>query len=52
MAVGIRPSMVEGKDDEAVMYMNCKTGSDSLSMIKGVDRMIDISDTNMEEGHR
>jgi len=43
--------MVEGKDDEAVMYVNSETGFDSLTIVKGVDRLIYISNTDMEEGH-
>jgi len=44
--------MVEGKDDEAVTYVNSKTGFGSLRIVKGVDRLIYISDTDMEEGYR
>jgi len=44
--------MVEGKDDEEVTYVNSKTGFDSRRIVKGVDHLIYISDTNMEEGHR
>jgi len=44
--------MVEGKDDEAVTYENSETGFGSLRIVKDVDRLIYISDTNMEEGHR
>jgi len=32
--------MVEGKDDEAVMNVNSKTGFDSLRIIKDVDRLL------------
>jgi hypothetical protein len=52
MGVGTRPSMVEGKDDEEVMYVNSETGSDRLRIFKGVDRLIYISDTDPEEGYR
>jgi hypothetical protein len=52
MGVGTRPSMVEGKDDVAVTYVNSKTGSDSLRIVKGVDRLIYISNTEVEEGHQ
>ena len=44
--------MVEGKDDEAVMYVNSEAGFGSLRIVKGVDRLIYISDTHMEEEHR
>jgi hypothetical protein len=44
--------MVEGKDDEAVTYVNSETGSDSLRIVKSVNRLIYISDTDMEEGHQ
>jgi len=44
--------MVESKDDEAVMYVNSETGFGSLRIVKGVDCLIYISDTDMEEGHR
>jgi len=44
--------MVEGKDDKAVTYVNTETGFGSLRIVKGVDRLIYISNTNMEEGHR
>jgi len=44
--------MVEGKDDTAVMYVNSETGSASLRIVKGVDRQIYNSNTDMEEGHR
>jgi len=44
--------MVGGKDDKAVTYVNSETGFGSLRIVKGVDRLIDISDTDMEEGHR
>jgi len=44
--------MVKGKNDEAVMNDNSKTGCDSLRIVKGVDRLIYISDTDMEDGPR
>jgi len=49
MGVRTRLSMVEGKDDEAVMSVNSKIGFGSLRMVKGVDRLIYISDTDIEE---
>jgi len=42
--------MVEGKDDEAVMYVNSETDFRSCRIVMGVDRLIYISDTDME-GH-
>jgi len=36
--------MVEGKDDKVVMYVNSETGFGSLGIVKGVDRLIYISD--------
>jgi len=51
MGVRTRPSMVEGKDDEAVMNVNSETGFGSLRIVKRVDRLIYISYTDMEEGH-
>jgi len=44
--------MVEAKDDEAVMYVNSEAGFRSLRIANGVDRLIYISNTDMEEGHR
>jgi len=44
--------MVEGKYDEAVMYVNFERGFRSVRIVKGVDCLKYISDTNMEEGHR
>jgi len=35
-------SMVEAKDDEAVMYVNSNVGFGSLKIVKGVDRLIYI----------
>jgi hypothetical protein len=52
MGVRSRPSMVEGKDDEAVTFVYSETGFDSLRIVQYVDCLIDISDTDMEEGHR
>jgi hypothetical protein len=52
MGVGTRQSMVEGKDDEAVTYVNSERGSDSLRIVKSVNRLIYISDTDMEEGYQ
>jgi hypothetical protein len=45
-------SMVEGKDDEAVMYVNSKTGFGSFRADKSVDHLRYMGDTDMEEGHR
>jgi len=44
--------MVAGKNDKAVTYVDSETGFDSLSIVKGVDRLMHISDTDLEEGHR
>jgi len=52
MGVRTRPSMVEGKDDEAVTYVNSEAGFGSLRIVKGVYRVIYISDTDMEKGDR
>ena len=41
--------MVEDKDDEAVTYVNSKTGFVRLRIAKGVNRLIYISNTNIEE---
>jgi hypothetical protein len=43
--------MVEGKKYKVVAYMNCNAGVGSLRIVKSVDRLIYISDTNMEERH-
>jgi hypothetical protein len=43
--------MVEGKDDQDVTYVNSWTGYHSLKIVKSVDNLIYISDTDMEEGH-
>jgi hypothetical protein len=37
---------------KAVTYENSETGFSSLEIVNGVDRVIYISDTNMEEGHQ
>jgi len=34
------------------MYKNSETGFDRLRIVKGVDRLIYISDTDLEEGHQ
>jgi len=40
-----------GKDDEAVAYVNSKTGFGSVRIVKSVDRLIYIIDsTDMDEG--
>jgi len=44
--------MVEGKDDKAVTCLNSETGFGSLRIVKGVDRLLYISDADMEEGHQ
>jgi len=44
--------VLEEKDDEAVTYVNSETGFGSLRIVNGADRLINISDTNMEEGHQ
>jgi len=51
MGVRTRPSKVSGKDDKAVTYENSETGFGTLRIVKGVDGLIYISDTDMEEGH-
>ena len=38
--VRTQPSMVEAKDDEAVMYVNSKAGFSSQRIVNGVDRLI------------
>jgi hypothetical protein len=43
--------MVKVNDDDAVRYVNYKTGFHSLRIGKGVDPVISICDTDMEEGH-
>jgi len=37
---------------KAVTYENSTAGFGSLRIVKGVDHLIYISDTDMEEGHR
>jgi hypothetical protein len=44
--------MVEIQHEEADMYENSKRGVDSLRIDKGVDHLIYISDTDLEEGHQ
>ena len=44
--------MGEGKDDKAVTNENSETGFCSLRILEGVDYLIYISDTDIEEGHR
>jgi len=39
--------MVEGKDDEAVMYVNSEIAYGSLRSVQGVDRLIYISNADM-----
>jgi len=41
--------MVEDKNDEAVIYVNSKTGFNSDRIVKCVDYQINISNTDMEE---
>jgi hypothetical protein len=52
MAVRTRPSMVEARMTKAVTYENSETGFGSLKIVKGVDRLIYVSDTVMEKGHQ
>jgi len=52
MAVRTRPSMVGGKNVVAVTYVNSEAGFGSPRIVKGVDCLIYISDTDMEEGHQ
>ena len=52
MGVRTRTSMVKIKDDKAVTYVNSETGLGRLRIVKDVDRLIYICDTDMEEGHR
>jgi hypothetical protein len=52
MGVITRPSIVQGKDEEAVTYENCESGFGSFRTVKGVDCLIYISNTDMKEGHR
>jgi len=44
--------MVESRDDEAVTHENSETGFGSLRIVKGVDRLIHISDTDKEKEHQ
>jgi hypothetical protein len=44
--------MVESKDIKGVTHENSETDFGSLRIVKSVDHLIYISDTNMEEGHR
>jgi len=44
--------MVEGKDDKTLTYVNSEIGCGSNRLVKGVDRLIYISDTDLEEGHQ
>jgi len=44
--------MVEAKDEEALRYVNSEMGFGGLRIVKGVDRLIYTSNTNMEEGHQ
>jgi len=52
MGVRTQPSMVEGKNDVVVIYVNSETGCDSLRIVQSVDRLIYISDTDMQKGYR
>jgi len=52
MRVRTRPSMVEARMVKAVTNENSEIGFGSLRIFKGVDRLIYISDTDMEEGDR
>jgi hypothetical protein len=49
MLVKIQLSMVDGQDDEAVTYVNPETGFGSLRIVKSVNCVMHISDTDMEE---
>jgi len=44
--------MVEVKDEDAVTYVNSETGFGSFRIIKGVDCLIYISNTDIDEGHQ
>jgi len=44
--------MVEGKDDKVVKYVNSEAGFGSPRIVKGVDCLIYMSNTDMEEGHQ
>jgi len=50
MIVRTRLLMVEGKDDKIVMNENSEIGFGSLRIVQDVDRLIYISDTDIEEG--
>jgi hypothetical protein len=52
MAVRTQPSMVEAMMTKRVMNEKSETGFGSLTIVKGVDRLIYISDTDMAEGQR
>jgi len=43
--------MVEGKDDDAVTYVNSEKGFCSIRIDRGMDRLIYIGHTDMEKGH-
>jgi len=43
--------MVEAYDEEAVTYVSSQTGFGSITIVKGVDHLIYISDPDLEEGH-
>jgi hypothetical protein len=42
--------MVEGKDDQAVSYVNSESSFGCHMIVNGVDHLIYISDTDIEEG--
>jgi len=44
--------MVEAKDEDAVTYVNSEIGLGSLKIVKGVDLLIYINDTDMQEEPR
>jgi len=44
--------MVESKDDKAVTYVNSATAFGSHRIVEDVDRVMYISNTNMEERHQ
>jgi hypothetical protein len=44
--------MVESKDAEAVTFVDSELGFGYLGIVEGVDCLIYISNTNMEEGHQ
>jgi hypothetical protein len=52
MAVRTRPSMVEARMTKAVTNENSEIRFGSLRIVNGMDCLIYISDTDMEEGHR